>query len=308
MRYPAAAARYGAAAVCGLGAASTLVGMLVPGLHSIFDGIDVELGGTPLRDLAYCVAELDDRFRQVTLRVAGSSLAGEVRAFVRQPPVGADAAALADVEPGEFAGVRALVVGGSRGLGAATARVLVAGGAEVTLSYARGEADARRLASELGERASITRIDVTDDLTASIAALAKPFDDVYYYATPAIFGAPARMYDGARFATFCTYYVDGFARVCEALHARNATLRAYYPSSVAATPEQRPRDMLEYAMAKIAGETLCDALMRTLPGLHVDVERLPRTLTDQTATIVPVEAASAERLALAAVRRLREPR
>jgi hypothetical protein len=57
----------------------------------------------------------------------------------------------------------------------------------------------------------------------------------------------------------------------------------FYPSSAAVA--ERPRGMLEYAMAKAAGETLCSELNSAWPPLRVTVSRLPRLPTDQTASV-----------------------
>jgi hypothetical protein len=48
--------------------------------------------------------------------------------------------------------------------------------------------------------------------------------------------------------------------------------------------------MTEYAMAKLAAEALCGDLARA-PGVSISAPRLPRLLTDQTATTPPVPAA-----------------
>ena len=53
------------------------------------------------------------------------------------------------VGPTEFAGSTALIVGGSRGLGALTAKILAAGGGKVIITYATGRADAEDLTEEI---------------------------------------------------------------------------------------------------------------------------------------------------------------
>jgi NAD(P)-dependent dehydrogenase (short-subunit alcohol dehydrogenase family)/acyl dehydratase len=302
--FASAAALIGTEATCGIAALSALVGMIAPGLHSIFDGIDVALAATRSDGLAYEVVEADDRFRQIVMRVDGSGICGEVRAFVRQPPVAPDRTALQEIASGAFARTRALVVGGSRGLGAATVRALAAGGARVDFTYARGEADARALASELGASVTASRLDVSGDALAGLEGLPGPYDQLYYFATPQIAGQRATSFSNEAFASFCDFYVRGFAIVSDAIAKRSPALRIYYPSSVYVEVERRPRDMLEYAMAKAAGETLCRELPRVLRGVSVVVDRLARTRTDQTASVVPVDMDSAERAAVRLVRRM----
>ncbi len=140
----------------------------------------------------------------------------------------ADLAALAPlVAPGEFAGQRALVVGGSRGLGEATVKLLAAGGADVVLTYRQGEADARRVAAEIGGRA------IAFDCTAPPADLGFLPTHLYYFATPPITVGDLHAFSGAAFTRYCRYYVDGFAHSVRAAHAATGgPLEVFYPSTV----------------------------------------------------------------------------
>jgi hypothetical protein len=77
-------------------------------------------------------------------------------------------------------------------------------------------------------------------------------------------------------------------------------ISVFYPSSVAVV--DRPADMTEYAMAKSAGEILCADLERSDKHFRILVERLPRMLTDQTATVIPAKAMSPVEVMLPIVR------
>ena len=302
--FSSALALIGGEAVRGIAGLSALVGMIAPGLHSIFDGLDIALDGSHANAIAFEVAEADDRFRQLVMRVDGSSICGEVRAFVRQPPVEPDRAALEDIASDEFAQTRALVIGGSRGLGAATVRALVAGGARVSFTYARGESDARALVTDLGSRTSTSCLDVANAIEAGLERISGTYDQFYYFATPQIGVQRTSSFSEEAFASFLHFYVHAFLRASTAIAKYSPALRIYYPSTVFVDAAQRPRDMIEYAMAKAAGETLCAELPRLLRGVSVVVDRLPKTRTDQTASVVPVEMDSAERAAVGIVRRM----
>ena len=61
----------------------------------------------------------------------------------------------------DLTGKRALVTGGSRGIGAALCRVLVREGASVAINYHRSPAEAEALAAALGDRAVAVGGDVS---------------------------------------------------------------------------------------------------------------------------------------------------
>ena len=83
--------------------------------------------------------------------MAGGGWAGAVDAFARLPPVpqASSHALLGVVGPAEFADSLALVVGGSRGLGELTAKLLAAGGAKVVITYRLGANEAKAVASDI---------------------------------------------------------------------------------------------------------------------------------------------------------------
>ena len=153
--FPAAARQWGDHRVASLGCMTYLVGMVCPGLHSIFGGMSldvVDVAQTVDADtVSFCVGTVDPRFRVVRLKVSANGLVGTLESFARPPPIEqAGIAQLAHlVRPGEFADTHALVIGGSRGLGEVTAKLLAAGGAHVTLTYATGSVDAERIRDDI---------------------------------------------------------------------------------------------------------------------------------------------------------------
>jgi NAD(P)-dependent dehydrogenase (short-subunit alcohol dehydrogenase family) len=193
------------------------------------------------------------------------------------------------VEPGGFSRAAALVVGGSRGLGEVTAKLLAADGARVAISYRVGVAEAEAVAQEIrSARGACETLayDATLPAEPQLAGLAAAPSHAYYFATPKIFGAQSALFARARLDAFLNVYVEGFLNLAEALRARRRDVSLFYPSSVAVA--ERPRSMLEYAMAKAAGESLCAEMNLGLRPLHVTIDRLPRLRTDQTASVFEV--------------------
>jgi NAD(P)-dependent dehydrogenase (short-subunit alcohol dehydrogenase family) len=309
-RFPHACAALGVDAVRALGALSYLVGMVCPGLHSIFASLRVDfavgIAGQPLR---FRVERYDGRFRLLVVSFDGA-LRGDLRAFVRPtPPAQPSMDALASlVDPGEFAGTHSVVIGGSRGLGEVTAKLLAAGGSEVLVTYATGAADAARVADEINAAGrgrchpQPYLLGTTDPAALGGEGLA--IDALFYFATPRIARRSARAFDAELFADFSAAYGGELARLCVWANALRASrpVRVFNPSSVYVA--ERPRGMTEYAMAKAAAEVLLDDLARTLRGVRIFSERLPMLETDQTAAVRPAKTASNIDVLLPIVRRV----
>jgi hypothetical protein len=295
--FPAAARWLGPRRVAALAASTLLVGMVCPGLHSIYGSLAVAACDEPEPEdrLGYRVVETDARFRLVRLTIAGGGLIGSIDSFARLPPVPQppSRAFAGLVGPSEFAGSTALVIGGSRGLGETTAKLLAAGGAAVAITYRVGGAEAEVVARDIRAAGGICETlayDASQPAEPQLAMLGVAPTHAYYFATPTIFRAQSALFARARLDAFLDVYVDGFLSLVQALRARRSDVSLFYPSSVFVA--ERPRGMLEYAMAKAAGETLCQEINAAWSPLRVTVDRLPRLPTDQTASLTETEFAS----------------
>jgi hypothetical protein len=277
-------------------ATTRLVGMECPGYHSIYSSLNLAFWGdrAAVPNLTYRVTDCNQRLALLSMEVEASGAKGQLKAFLRpKPQRQADfTEACRQVEPQEFSGQQALIVGGSRGLGEVTAKLLAAGGAEVILTYHRGAQDARRVVAEIvfhGARADCLPMNILEPLQGLPCRIAHRSEPLYlyYFATPSIFGAAKGKFSPQRFATFSEYYVSGFLRTVQAVaDLTNPLQKVFYPSTAAIA--ELPLDMGEYAAAKMAGEILCDFLQKAHPGLVIHKPRLPRLATDQTVSLLPV--------------------
>jgi NAD(P)-dependent dehydrogenase (short-subunit alcohol dehydrogenase family) len=315
-RFPHATAAFGCGRIAALALLSRLVGMICPGLHSIFAAFAIDLIETPQRrdGLWFGVTGTDERFRMIRMAVNGAGVDGSVQAFLRWPPV--VQASMSDiaklVAPNEFAGSTALVVGGSRGLGALTAKIVSAGGGKVVASYATGRQEAEQLAEEICSHVSrdacrIIPYDARRSASDQLAKLACDPSHLYYFATTPIARQKEELFVSTLFDEFIQVYVKGFYDCCRVLGERTERpLTAFYPSSVFV--ENGPASLAEYSMAKIAGENLCNSMNRSAGRVQVIVGRLPRLRTDQTATVPPVESGDPLEVLLPIIRNVQSSR
>ena len=278
-------------------ATTRLVGMECPGHRSIYASLhlDYVTDKTGQPRLNYHVADCNERLALISMDVQGPGVKGRIKTFLRPEP--RRQAAYADIRPQvdseEFSSQRALIVGGSRGLGDVTAKILAAGGARVVLTYHRGKEDACRIVEDIvghGGDATCIALNVLEPCFKLSDRFCGKFGSLYlyYFATPYIFGAAKGQFSTQRFTAFCEYYVAGFLRTVQALTDPSIGLeKIFYPSSVAI--EEIPLDMGEYAAAKMAGESLCEFLQKAHSGLTIHKPRLPRIATDQTVSLLPVE-------------------
>jgi hypothetical protein len=291
--FPAAARCFGSEQIAALLCCSGLVGMVVPGLHSLLTGLEISFstaGGTDPDALKFAVVSTESRFGIVRIAIRGGGLCGMLETVRRPPPVQQPSMATIQthVAPGEFRETTALVVGGSRGLGEVVAKLIAAGGGRVTLTYVAGRLEAESLCREInasGEQCRAGLYDVRRPAVAQLDALGgEPPAQIYYFATPPISRRQAMLFDPRRFEEFSRFYLTGFLDLVQlCLLRRPQGIDAFFPSTEYV--DTRPPELTEYAMSKAAAEVLCEDMEASLSHLRVVKHRLPRILTDQTASV-----------------------
>lgn len=294
-RYPHVVAWLGESRTAGIALLSTIVGMEWPGVHSLFTEARLLLAAVSEhspRQVAFHVATADpDKF--VTTSVAEApGLRAELTAFFRPAPVPPVPACVfrERVTGFPFKGITAVVVGGSRGLGAVAAQLMAAGGADIVLTYRTSSAEAEQVAGaikELGANCKVMQFTAGDGLPLSADAIASQPVMLLYFASPHIFRRRTQRYSRPWLNEFLDVYVDAFvdtvSGLCKLTQARIGVL---YPSTEAL---DKPVDqIIEYAAAKAAGEAVCRTLAASNRQLAIVTPRLPRMLTDQTNSIIRV--------------------
>ena len=292
-------------------ALTRLVGMRCPGRHSLFSQFDVAFDrhAKPGR-MHFRVERTDTRFLRVDMTVEGARLGGKLTAFFRPAPQAQPtiAAVAACVARDEFRSSVALIVGGSRGLGETTAKIIAAGGGRPIVTYNSGKEDAAAVVREIrkwGGRCDALTLDVRrlgDKIERIFSRRTAP-RTIYYFATPQIFAKRRDFFSRDLLQRFIDYYVGAFTAIIDAAASRSGVkLNIFYPSTVAVT--EAPRELAEYAMAKRLAEEVCAFYNAHSDKIKIVVERLPRIKTDQTAVLFEIPAETSLSVMLPIVRRV----
>jgi len=290
-------------------ATTRLVGMHCPGVNSLFSEVNLHSDKNQLgTGLTYDAKDVDDRFGLLTMNIQAPGLCGSIKAFERPSPQiqRSFKEMKASVNNSEFSNQRALIIGGTRGLGEVTAKLLAAGGADVKITYFQGKNEAREIVTEInqgGGTADCFSLNVIDDNLK----LADRFNDdwlpthLYYFATPFISQGDKGFFSKSTFMEFCQYYIFGFQNIVQQLSELDLRA-ALYPSTIFI--DKPPVNMGEYTASKAAGEILCNILESTKPTIKFSFPRLPKLATDQTANTRQIKEPSPELILLQYIREL----
>jgi len=282
----------------GLAWASYVVGMELPGRDALFTGVTLGAGGGgPAARQVVALREHDPRTGQLVLDGTLLDADGRARASARfecfllaKPHAGPPAAILAP--PAGAVRGEVVVVGGSRGFGAALVLELLAAGYGAHVVYAASTQSARALAEAAGpcrERLTLHELDARDPV--ALDALAERLRSrgaplaglILNAATPPL---PMGVSASAA-AELSAYVADNVTLTAAPLGALGALVDAdagwvvFTSSPAFATP---PRDWPQYAAAKGAIEGLAHWLATTSPRLRTVLLRPPKMATDFTNT------------------------
>ena len=221
--FPVAARKLGARRVAALGALTRLIGMVCPGLHSIFNNASLEAcEDDGADDIGFRIANANSERRFIRLAAWGGGWAGTLTSTKRHPPtVQPSIVEIAKtVGSAEFARTLAVVVGGSRGLGEVVAKLIAAGGGNPTITYSVGQHDALRVAEEIhkwGGCCEVVKLDVTEPIAEQLAGIRAAPEQLFYFATPMIRNYRGSLFRADRLGQLTRFYVDGFYNTCLAL-------------------------------------------------------------------------------------------
>ncbi len=271
--------------------ATRIVGMYCPGENSIFNSLNIQFTADKKDyNIKYKVKKIHKRLNIVSICTYSNFAIGAIKAVIRPPMVTQpSAAALSQlVRPDEFKGQRALIIGGSRGIGETTLKLLAVGGADVTFTYFTGALEADVIVHELkqiGVKVTCFQMDALNGRDIAIKLKGTQLNSLYYFPTPHIFSGSKGVFQKIQFQKFCDYYLFPLVSIVEN-GVKNGLKKVFYPSTTSIN--ELVNGMWEYSVAKMAGELLCEILEKQYNPLLIYKPRLPRVSTDQTKSVIPV--------------------
>ena len=274
-------------------ASTRVVGMKYPGLQSIYNGLTLTFEKKAGSRLTYDVKR-HAALNAVVVTITGDGVKGRLKTMIRpaskeQTPL----KELASLRLEGCAGQRALIVGGSRGIGLQCLRLLGLSGAETLFTCFKNKSDAESVRNEFSGNGLKTDFIQFDVNAPSPEALERIFlfrpTHLYYFATPKI-SAGTGVLSEDRFNAFARTYIFALEALIKA-GGMNELKGVFAPSSVAI--DELPKDMVEYAFAKAAMEVFARWVEKSR-RLRFYAPRFPRIETDQTQNVLNVPAEKAE--------------
>lgn len=295
-KFPNASLMLGAHIVATIMAFSRLVGMSMPGLHSIFTGLDLKFGLQCNMPLSWKVTRHISPNVPIKITLEGQGIFAEINSFVRPAPV--KQATMQEVRrviaPDVFSGQRALVIGGSRGLGELAAKCLAAGGGEVCITYMNGKSDADKIEKAINDTGGVCKKSILNvNNLDGVDGLIKSFEPthIYYFASPTIRNN-IQNYNTELFNEYFSIYVTAFCKLVRMVSKNvHYPFYVFFPSTVFI--ENEKKGFAEYINAKREGEHQAKLLDLENSKANIFIKRLPVLKTDQTASLTAGEAKSA---------------
>ncbi|WP_320675034.1 hypothetical protein [Prochlorococcus sp. MIT 1341] len=285
--YPHLTKSLGIGLVCQLASLSEIVGMQVPGKHSLYKSLKIQFG--KLNSIySINVVHSDQRLRLIRLSVNYPSIDATIEAYFRPLPVFISSCneLARKYSHKDYREIRAFIVGGSRGLGAAVAKLIALGGGSSLITFNSGKKDAKQIQADINTYGATCKIMQLDVLKNSINSLdLSPFNQVYYFASPKIRDNRATTFNESLYSKYSDYYIQRFEKLANmAIQQRIKTF--FYPSSIFI--DQKPLNYKEYIKAKNFGENICKKL-NTVSNTKFIYPRLPMINTDQNLSILPLD-------------------
>lgn len=268
-------------------ASTRIVGMKYPGLNSIYNAFTFEFNENAnlSNSIHYSVSDKHITLNMLNIKLDDTFIRGQIKAFIR--PVAPKYKTLKELNGllpvNSFKNQRALIIGGTRGIGLQCLRLLASAGASTMFTYFKNSNEADKIVEEFANESINTnylQVDVSNLSKESLETI-KAFNptSIYYFATPKILSNNSNL-DENLLQKFISYYVIGLDKILVSLKSELKPI-IFVPSTVYL--DEKPTNLSEYVIAKSASEMFLKLLEKK--GYKIYNPRFPKVSTEQTMSL-----------------------
>lgn len=279
--------KHGDSLIVEIASLSEIIGMKIPGKNSLLIRVTCNIRNLEIINKTYKLIRYEPRLQRYEIEYSGAAISAKVEAIrYRNPPnefynldnIGKS------ITKNEFSHVNALIIGGSRGLGEITSKIIALGGGKVLITYNKGEKDAERICSEM-RTYNLDCKSMFLDITGEYTFAASDFNQIYYFASPRIMPEKTEQIRAKQKLDYELYFNAGFMNLINQINKLEFAGVVFYPST---SYIDSPQKWFEgYALSKLKGEKICrDFNEKGSDVLKCLTARLPRLPTDQTMGLI----------------------
>jgi hypothetical protein len=300
-KYPFISQGVGLEIVSNLVGLSRLVGMECPGLNSLFAGFNITFNNTDVTEtnkIIWSVSKFGGNHAPIDITVRSSIMKGFVQAFIRPTPI----IQLPFLEVLKFtkniinlSNTYSIVIGGSRGLGEVTSKIITSYGGNVIITYNKGKSEAIKICDDINSNSpNILAVPLYLDMENPkhlfdyVSTNGIKLDAIYYFATPKIKGFNSVELDEDLLNLYNLFYTVYFSRLLKLFNNDSDNkIKVFYPSTIFI--DQQNDNLMEYILSKKNAEIYIGYQKRKLKNIDILVSRLGRLNTDQNNSVFSVE-------------------
>ena len=301
-KYPFICNSVGLEIVSNIVGLSRLVGMECPGLNSLFVGFSIDFhhrNAVETNKIFWSVNKYYGNQVPINISVKSSIMTGIVQAFIRPSPI----LQLPFLEISKFTknsinlnNTFSIIIGGSRGLGEVTSKIIASYGGNVIITYNTGENDAIKICNDINTNSSSNfaialhlNIENPELLLDYITKNKLQINSIYYFASPKIKGLNSIELDKELLNLYNSFYSIYFSRLLRILeqYIFDNEINIFYPSTIFI--DQGKENLKEYILAKKNAEGYIELINDKLKNLNIVIDRLDMLNTDQNNSVLTVK-------------------
>jgi acyl dehydratase/NADP-dependent 3-hydroxy acid dehydrogenase YdfG len=268
---------------------SFFVGMICPGKYSLISSIDINLhsGRKTCRDVSFKVKKKDNRFNRFEIHFS-NNIYGKVFAFSYKVPSQKKMSFFKKRINKNISLYKknSLIIGGSRGLGEDTSKILASAGSNIILTYLIGKQDAKKIKNEIESETNVKcktlKLDLSNNSFLKKIRKLKEIDFLFYFATIKI--ASNKSFNYELYKKYKRIYCLNFLKICKILNQiSNRKINVFFPSTIFIN--EKHNKYSEYIRAKKDSEKVIKKINKNLKKIKVISVRLPVMNTSQNISI-----------------------